>query len=80
MMIAQFNPGKELALSTSRSVEYKIIRQLLGRRSERFNRTVMVERFITSVAIVACLGLLAAFVPGLLWVLLLAALVLTLGA
>jgi fatty acid desaturase len=66
-------------MSTSRSVERSIIRQLLNRRAQP-RVAASAESFITTLSIVACLGLLAVFVPGLLWVLLAGAVVLTLGS
>jgi hypothetical protein len=65
-------------MSASRSVERRFIRQLLNRRAQPRVR-VSVESLITSLSIVACLGLLAVFVPGLLWVLLVGTVVLALG-
>ncbi len=66
-------------MSTSRSVERNIIRQLLGRRAQPRVRA-SVESFITTLSIVACLGLLGVFVPGLLWALMVGAVVLALGS
>lgn len=66
-------------MSTSRSVERSIIRQLLNRRAQPKVRA-SVESLITTVSIVAGLGLLAVFVPGLFWALLAGAVVLALGS
>ena len=66
-------------MSTSRSVERRFIRQLLNRRAQSRVKP-SVELLIKSLSIVACLGLLAVFVPSLLWALLLGAVVLALGS
>lgn len=66
-------------MSASRSVERRFIRQLLNRRSQPRAR-VSAESLITTLSIVACLGLLAVFVPGLLWALLVGAVVIALGS
>ena len=71
--------SKEEIMSASRSVERRFIRQLLNRRSQPRTR-VSAQSLITSLSMVACLGLFAVFVPGLLWVLLLGAVVLALGS
>jgi fatty acid desaturase len=66
-------------MSPSQSVERSIIRQLLNRRVQSRVRA-SVESLITTLSIVACLGLLAAFIPGLFWALLAGAVVLALGS
>lgn len=65
-------------MSTTRAIEYHIVRQILRRREGRRNEG-RAESLIAAVSVVACLGVLAAFVPGLLWVLLFGSVVLTLG-
>ena len=65
-------------MSTTRAIEYQITRQILRRRSGR-NRRLPVEGLIVAISALACLGVLAAFVPGFVWLLLLGAFMLTLG-
>jgi len=65
-------------MSTTRAIEYRVTQRLLRRRQGR-NYRVPVEAVIIVVSVVACLGVLAAFVPGLLWVMLTGSVVLTLG-
>ena len=71
--------SKEQMMSPSQSVERSIIRQLLNRRAQP-RAKVSVESLITTLSIVAGLGLLAVFVPGLLGALFVGAVVLTLGS
>jgi hypothetical protein len=66
-------------MSPSQSVERSIIRQLLNRRAQSRAR-VSVESLITTLSIVAGLGLLAVFVPGLLGALFVGGAVLALGS
>ena len=65
-------------MSTTRAIEYQITRQIMRRRAGR-NRRMPVEVLIVAISTLACLGVLAAFVPGFAWLLLLGAFVLTLG-
>ena len=65
-------------MNTTRAVESRITQRLLRRRGGRRQR-VSAEALIVVVSAVACLGVLAAFVPGLLWVMLAASVALTLG-
>ena len=64
-------------MSTTRVIEYQITRQILRRRAR--NRRVPVEVLIVAISTLACLGVLAVFVPGFAWLMLLGAFVLTLG-
>jgi hypothetical protein len=68
-----------IVMTPTRTIEYRIIRRLQARRSRRSSQ-ISAEGLILAASIVACLGVLAAFVPGLLWVILLGAFVLTLGS
>ena len=65
-------------MSTTRAIEYRITRQILRRRAGR-NRRLPVEGLIVAISTLACLGVLAVFVPGFAWLLLVGAFVLTLG-
>ena len=65
-------------MTTTRAVEFRITQRLLRRRGAR-KQSVSAEALIVVVSVVACLGVLAAFVPGLLWVMLAASVALTLG-
>ncbi len=66
-------------MSATRAIEYRVIQQILQRRQIQSYRS-RVEGLITAIAAVACLGVLATFLPGLLWLPLLGAIVLILGA
>ena len=66
-------------MTPTRTIEYRITRRLQARRSRRSSQ-ISAEGLILAASIIACLGVLAAFVPGLLWIILLAAFVLTLGS
>ena len=65
-------------MTTTRAVEFRITQRLLRRRAVR-KQSVSAEALIVVVSVVACLGVLAVFVPGLLWVMLAASVALTLG-
>jgi len=65
-------------MSTTRAIEYRITRQIMRRRDGR-HYGGRAEGLITAVSVVAVLGVLAAFVPGLLWAMLLGSVVLILG-
>ncbi len=64
-------------MTTTRAIEYRIARQLIRRRAA--HNPVRAQRLITAVSFVACLGVLAIVVPGLLWVLLAGSVVVCLG-
>ncbi len=66
-------------MNTSQSVERSIIRQILNRRVKPETK-MPVESLITALSVVAGLGLLAAFVPGLFWALAAGAVVIALGS
>ena len=65
-------------MSTTRAIEYRIIQEILRRRDGGQHKPI-VEGLILTISVVACLALLAAFLPGLLWLALLGAFVLILG-
>jgi fatty acid desaturase len=64
-------------MTTVRAIEYRIIRDLLRRRERPVPH--LADRLIAAVAVIAALLLLGSFLQQLLWVLLPAAVVLTLG-
>lgn len=68
-------------MTTARYVEHHIIRDLLRRRARRPapRRVQLAERLITTVAVTAGLLLLGSYAPELLWALVGAAAVLTIG-
>lgn len=66
-------------MTPTRAIEYRITRQLQARRSRRVSH-FSAEGLILGASIVACLGVLVAFVPGLLWIALLGTCVLALGS
>ncbi len=66
-------------MSTTRTIELRIIRELLCTRGKA-KQGLAAQSLIRSVAIAAGLAALAAFVPGLIWILFLGAVVLSLGS
>ena len=68
-------------MTTAKSIEYRIAQQLIQRREweEKPRLTRLVDRVITVVAVMAGLFLLGSYLEELLWALLAAAAVLTLG-
>jgi len=66
-------------MSTTRAVEYRITRELLGRR-HRAKQGLVVQSLICSVAIAAGLAVLTAFAPGLIWALALGVVAVSLGS
>lgn len=64
-------------MSNTRAIENRIARQLIHRRAA--SNPVRARRLITALSIVACLGVLAVVVPGLLWVMLAGSVVVCLG-
>ena len=79
MMPFQNTSLEGIVMTPTQTIEYRITRQLQARRSRRSSQ-ISAEGLILAASIVACLGVLAAFVPGLLWIILLGAFVLTLGS
>lgn len=68
-------------MSTARTIEHRITRNLMDRREEQFSSRNghVAERLITAAAITAGMLLLGSYAQELLWALLAGAAVLTLG-
>jgi len=67
-----------MIMSTTRIIERRIIQQILHRRHDSGQKSV-VEGLIITVSVLACMSVLAAFHPGMLWLLLTGAFVFILG-
>jgi len=66
-------------MSTTRTVEHRITRDLLNRQGNAIPGGAA-QRLIYGTAIAVGMAVLAAFVPGLIWILLLGATVVALGS
>ncbi len=65
-------------MSTQQSTQYHIIRQILRRRDGQGPGT-WAKGLIRAVSVAVCLAVLATVIPGLLWVMLAASVLLVLG-
>ena len=74
------SPGSQ-AMTTVRCIEHRITRDLMSRREREpaSQRTLLAERLISAAAVTAGMLLLGSYAQELLWALLAAAAVLTLG-